>query len=65
MNFLDKKIPVKRAITVLAKNGIQVDDNEASVILNFLYLIAKSYNQYDSNLSADILKGKSNYQKAV
>jgi hypothetical protein len=65
MNFVDKKISVKPAVALLAKNGIQVDDNEAALILNFLYLIAKTYNQYDSNLSADILKGKSNYQKVV
>jgi hypothetical protein len=62
MNFVDKKISVKRAIALLAKNGIQVDDNEATVILNFLYLIAKTY-QYDSNLGLKNLKEKSNCQK--
>jgi hypothetical protein len=33
------------------------------VILNFLYLIAKTY-QYDSNLDVKNLKEKSNKQKA-
>ena len=62
MNFVDKKISVKQAIALLAKSGIQVDGNEATVILNFLYLIAKTY-QYDSNLGFKNLKEKSNYQK--
>ena len=62
MNFVDKKISAKRAVALLAKNGIQVDDNEATVILNFLYLVAKTY-QYHSNLGLKNLKEKSNYQK--
>jgi hypothetical protein len=32
---------------LLAKNGIQVDEKEASIILEFLYLMAKAYNQND------------------
>jgi len=43
MNFTDKKVSVKRAITILAKNGIEVDDDEATVIVDFLYLMAKNY----------------------
>nr|WP_067062636.1 hypothetical protein [Mucilaginibacter sp. L294] len=62
MNFLDKKIAVKRTVILLAKNGIQVDDNEAIVILNFLYLVAKIYER-DSDLDLNI-KEKSNCQKA-
>ena len=62
MSFIEKKISVKRAIALLAKSGIQVDDNEGAAILNFLYLIAKNY-QYDSNLGVKNLKEKSNYQK--
>ncbi|MCS3734065.1 hypothetical protein FHS10_002010 [Mucilaginibacter dorajii] len=45
-------------------NCIQVDDDEAAVILNFLCLVAKTY-QYDSNLSAVNLNEKSNYRKVV
>lgn len=48
-NFIDRKISVKRAITILAKNGIEVDDNEVEVILSFLYLVAKTYNKHNSN----------------
>ncbi len=42
MNFIDKKVSVRRAITILAKNGIEVDDDEANVIVDFLYLMAKN-----------------------
>jgi|HubBroStandDraft_5_1064220.scaffolds.fasta_scaffold247384_2 hypothetical protein len=48
-NFNDKKISVKRAAAILAKSKIQVDDNEAAIILNFLYEIAKTYNKIDSD----------------
>lgn len=47
MNFINKKVSTKRAIAILAKNGIQVDDNEASVILDFLYLVAKNHNKLE------------------
>ncbi|NML71515.1 PTS sugar transporter subunit IIBC [Chryseobacterium sp. RP-3-3] len=45
MNFNDKKVSVERAIAILAKNGIQVDDAEVAVILDFLYLMSKNYNK--------------------
>ena len=48
-NFTDKKISVKRAMVILAKNDTQADNDEAAVILNFLYLIAKTYDKNDSN----------------
>lgn len=35
MNFIERKISVKRAISILAKNGIVVDEREADVILDF------------------------------
>ena len=43
MNFIDKKISVGRAIAILAKSGIEVDDDEARVIVDFLYLMAKNH----------------------
>lgn len=43
MNFIDKKVSVRRAITILAKNGIEVDDDEVTVIVDFLYLMAKNH----------------------
>jgi len=47
MNFIDKKISVKTAIAILAKNGIPVDHEEATVILDFLYLMAKNYKKLE------------------
>ncbi len=44
MNFIERKVLVNRAIAVLGKNGIVVDDNEAAVILDFLYLMSKNRN---------------------
>ena len=43
INFTDKKVSVRGAITILAKNGVEVDDEEAMVIMDFLYLIAKNH----------------------
>ncbi|MFA6060479.1 MAG: hypothetical protein WC756_19925 [Taibaiella sp.] len=48
-SFTDKKVSVKLTTTILAKSDIKVDDNEAVVILNFLYLMAKTYNKHNSN----------------
>lgn len=65
MNFIERKISVKRAISVLAKNGIEVDDSEASVILDFLYLIAKNYGKNEEVENAHNPKEKSNSQKTT
>ncbi|CAD0225782.1 PTS sugar transporter subunit IIBC [Chryseobacterium sp. JV274] len=43
MNFIDRNVSVEQAITILAKNGVQVNDNEAKIILELLYLVAKNY----------------------
>jgi hypothetical protein len=43
MNFIDKKVSVKKAIAILARNGIQVNEEEAVSIIDFLYLMAKNY----------------------
>lgn len=43
MNFIDKKVSVRRAIAILAKNGIEVNDDEATAIVDFLYLMAKNH----------------------
>lgn len=45
INFRDKKVSVKRAITILAKSNIEVNEDEAALILNFLYYIATTYNK--------------------
>lgn len=43
MSFIDKKISAKGAIVILSKSGIEVDDDEARVIIDFLYLLAKNH----------------------
>jgi hypothetical protein len=63
MNFIDKRVSVRRAIRILAKNGIQVDEKEASTILDFLYLMTKTYNQIDGCQNDPNLNEKSNYEK--
>jgi hypothetical protein len=35
MDFIDGKVSSRKAITLLARNGIEVNDEEAAVILNF------------------------------
>lgn len=65
MNFIDKKISVKRAIAILAKNGIQVDDDDAAVILDFLYLMAKNYKRPEQDQNAETPRRKSNFGKNV
>lgn len=45
MNFINKKVSPKRAIAILTKSGIQVDEDEVNIILDFLYLIAKNFNK--------------------
>lgn len=41
--FSVKKVSLNRTMYILKKNGIQSDDDQAKVILDFLYLIAKTY----------------------
>ncbi|MGN6178837.1 MAG: hypothetical protein ACTHNW_06630 [Mucilaginibacter sp.] len=47
IDFRDKRVSIKQAVTILAKNNITVDEDEARLILNFMYQIAKSYYKYD------------------
>jgi len=56
MSFIDKKVSDKRAIAILAKNGIQVSEEEAGIILDFLYLVAKNYNKPDEDQEAESLR---------
>lgn len=42
MNFIERKISVNKAISLLAKNSVKVNEKEADIILDFLYLIAKN-----------------------
>jgi hypothetical protein len=43
MKFQEKKVSVNSVINILAKNKIEVNTSEAVIILDLLYLIAKTY----------------------
>ena len=63
MNFVERKVSVKRTISILSKNGIEVDEQEAGVILDFLYLIAKNYGKREAVQETYIPKEMSNSLK--
>ena len=49
--FSVRKVSVDQAIKVLRRNGIRANREEAEIILDFLYLIAKTYkNRQDVEL---------------
>lgn len=41
--FSARKVSVDQAVRLLNRNGIRVDREKAETILDFLYLIAKTY----------------------
>jgi len=41
MNFIEKNVSVEKAVIILFKNGIQVDEKEAKIILELLFSIKK------------------------
>lgn len=45
MNFIDKRVSTKQTIEILTQNGIHVDEDEATVILDFLYLMSKNHKE--------------------
>ena len=63
MNFIDRRISVNQAIAMLAKYGIEVDDAEAAVILDFLYLISKNHNKPEDAKNAETLKRNRTLEK--
>ena len=42
-DFSSKKVSVTQAIKILKRNGIEVGEDQASMILDFLYLLAKTF----------------------
>jgi|GEM_PF-6187152 len=42
-DFYTRKVSINQAIKSLKRNGIQVDEERVKVILDFLYLLAKTY----------------------
>ncbi|MFD2870843.1 hypothetical protein ACFS5N_00080 [Mucilaginibacter ximonensis] len=57
LQFKDRNVTVKKAVHILALNNIVVDDDEASVILDFLYLVAKFSKKPDDRMPLDTLSG--------
>lgn len=55
-DFLPRKVSAEKAIKLLRQGGIQVNKEEAEVILNFLYLIAKTYRKQMEMESQDVLE---------
>ena len=58
-SFVDREIPLKHTISILAKNKIEVNDNEAGIILDFLSLVARNGNQQKIHKKQVVLKEKS------
>ena len=54
MNFIDKKITVTQAITILVKNDIDADKNDTILILDFFYLISKNTNKIEGKTSESL-----------
>lgn len=47
--FSTRKVSVDQAIRLLRRNGIQVNREKAEIILDFLYLVAKTYHTQKGN----------------
>ena len=45
MNFIEKNFSVEKAIAILSKSSIQINEDEAKIILELLYLISKNYDK--------------------
>jgi hypothetical protein len=54
MNFIDRNVSIEQAIIILVKNGVQVNDIEAKIILELLYLIAKNCNKSEVRKSSNL-----------
>jgi len=44
--FSGKKVSINQAMAILKQDGVHTDEAQAKVILDFLYLIAKTYSIY-------------------
>jgi len=53
--------PIRRK--VLGRNRINIDENEAAIVLDFLYLIAKFSRQSEGKITHNTLSGNRTTQK--
>lgn len=60
MNFVERKISTKQAISILSRKGIDVNETEADIILDFLYLVARNYDKKAAVKNDSIPNKKSN-----
>jgi len=51
--FYTRKISINTAIRILNQNDILVNEDQAKEILDFLYLIAKTYNLHEDDQQMD------------
>lgn len=51
VSFSARKVSVDQAIRLLKRNGIRVDKEKAETILDFLYLIAKTYRTHRGRIN--------------
>ena len=56
-NFRVRNISLKRAVEILAKNNIEVNDCETTIILDFLYHIAQNHNKCEAFNKIETLMG--------
>lgn len=47
-SFSSRKVSVNQAIKLLRGNGVYVNEDEAIIILDFLYLLASSFKKGDT-----------------
>ncbi|SDT66771.1 hypothetical protein SAMN05216490_4731 [Mucilaginibacter mallensis] len=43
--FSSRKVSPDQAVNLLRRNGIQVNEEQAAIILDFLYLLARTYSK--------------------
>lgn len=56
--FSGRKVSLDQAIRLLGRNGISVNKEKAEIILDFLYLIAKTYQNKKEHSTYDELEPK-------
>lgn len=61
MTFISKKVSAKQIIEVLESQGIHVDDEEATAILGFLYIMAKNHKEIEEDEKHRNLNRNSNF----
>ena len=63
MSFGERKISINRTISILAKNKVEVNEDEATIILDFLYHIAVTFHKHESAKICSNLKETSKRRK--